>query len=149
MNDIQLRIEGGLRAIHIAILDRAFPDGLARCRVAGLNPNEILAECFLHRYASVFMLDRLPLQPDGVRAEDDAPSDYLDEWLARDYAALGYDVVRVLVLSIKERLEFFLDRLFEQGLILQLDGADWQPLCFCAAILFVRRVYCPLCRNHW
>jgi predicted ATPase len=117
IKDMQLRIEHGLRANDIAFLDRAFPDCLAFCRVVGLNPNQILAECFHHRYASVFVLDRLRLQQDGVRTEDDASAGLLDEWLARDYSALGYSVVRVPVMSPEERLAFVLERLSEQGLI--------------------------------
>jgi predicted ATPase len=115
--DMQLRIEGGLRAIDVVFLDRAFPDCLAFRRVAGPNPNEILAECFHHRYASVFILHRLPVQRNGLRTEDDAVAGLLDEWLARDYSALGYSVVRVPVLSPQERLAFVLERLSEQGLI--------------------------------
>jgi predicted ATPase len=115
--DMQLRIEGGLRAIDVAFLDRAIPDILAFCRVAGLNPNEYLAGCFHHRYASVFILDRFPVQQNGIRTEDDITASLLDVWLARDYNALGYCVVRVPVLSPKERLAFVLERLSEQGLI--------------------------------
>jgi predicted ATPase len=117
MEDLQLRIEHGLRAIDVLFLDRAFPDCLTFYRLLGLNPNEILAECFHHRYASVFILDRLPVQQDGVRTEDDATAGLLDEWLAHDYSALGYHVVRVPVLSPQERLAFVLERLSEQGLI--------------------------------
>jgi predicted ATPase len=80
-----------------------------------LNPNEILAECFHHRYASVFILDRLRFQQNGIRLEDDAIAGLLDEWLARDYSALGYSVVRVPALSPEERLAFVLERLSERG----------------------------------
>jgi predicted ATPase len=114
IGDLQLEIEGGLRANDVTFLDRAFPDCLAYFRVCGLNPNQILAECFHHRYASVFVLDRLPVQQDGVRTEDDASAGLLDEWLARDYNALGYSVVRVPVLSPEERLAFVLESLLER-----------------------------------
>jgi predicted ATPase len=117
IEDMQLSIEGGLQAIDVAFLDRAFPDCLAFHRVAGLNPNEILPDCFQHRYASVLMLDPLPFQGNGVRDDDASKVGYLDEWLARDYRALGYRVVRVPVLSPQERLAFVLERLSEQGLI--------------------------------
>ena len=115
--DMQLRIEGELRATDVAFLDRAVPDCLAHWRVFGLNPNEILTECFRHRYASVFLLDPLPIQRDGFRPEDEAVAAFTDEWIARDYSSLGYQVVRVPVLPIQERLEFVLDRLSEQGLL--------------------------------
>jgi len=117
--DMQLRIEHGLRAIDVVFLDRALPDMLTFYRVFGLNPNEMLLKCFHHRYASVFVLDRLPLQQDGLREEVDVSAVLLDEWLARDYSALGYDVVRVPVLPPQERLAFVLERLSEQGLISQ------------------------------
>jgi predicted ATPase len=115
--DTQLRIEGELRATEVAFLDRAVPDCLAWCRVYGPNPNEILTKCFRHRYASVFVLDRLQIQQDGLRPEDEALAAFLDEWIHRDYSALGYKVVRVPVLSPQERLAFVLERLSEQGLI--------------------------------
>jgi len=118
IKDMQLGFERGLRVIDFSFLDRALPDSLAFFRVAGLNPNEILAECFHHRYASVFMLDPFPFQPDDQRVEEIAAIvGYLDEWHTRDYSALGYRVVRVPVLPPEERLAFVLERLSEQGLI--------------------------------
>jgi predicted ATPase len=116
--DLQLRTERGLRANDVLFLDRALPDCLAFCRVFGLNPNEFLSECFHHRYASVFVLDRLPVQRSATLGpEDDATAGFLDEWHARDYSALGYSVVRVPVLSPQERLGFVLERFSEQGLV--------------------------------
>ena len=79
-----------------------------------MNPNEFLAECFHHRYASVFFLDRLPIQLDGVRLADDPMADYIDHWHTRDYTALGYRVVRVPVLPPQERLSFTLETLSDR-----------------------------------
>ena len=117
LKGIRLQIEDGLQVNQVLFLDRAFPDALTYYRRAGLNPNEILVECFHRRYASVFILDRFPLEQDGIRFEDDAIADLLDEWHARDYSALGYHVVRVPVLPPEERLEFVLANLSEQGLL--------------------------------
>jgi predicted ATPase len=111
INNMWLRYEHGLRPNELLFLDRAFPDALAFCRVNGLNPNEILADCFTYRYASVFILDRLPIHQDGVRYHDDLSADLIDEWLERDYTALGYNSVRVPVLPVEDRLAFILDRL--------------------------------------
>jgi predicted ATPase len=111
LTDMQMRVEHGLRATDIVFLDRALPDSLYFYRIYGLNPNELLAECFHHRYASVFILDLLPLQLDGARIEDDVYTVLYDEWLVRDYSALGYRVVRVPVLSPEERLAFVLETL--------------------------------------
>ena len=112
---LQLRLERELQADALALLDRGVPDCLTYCRFLGVDPNAVLAACFHHRYASVLILDRLPFQWDGVRFEDDTAAALIDEWLARDYAALGYCIVRVPVLPVEERLAFILDMLSGQG----------------------------------
>ena len=112
--DLMIERERGIRTADVTFLDRALPDAPAFYRIAGMNPNEILPDCFLYRYASVFMLDRLPYQLDGVRAADDPTADYFDAWTERDYSALGYNVVRVPVLPPDERLAFVLDKIPER-----------------------------------
>jgi predicted ATPase len=102
---------------RVAFLDRGLPDCLFFYRNFGLDPNDLLAECFYHRYASVFLLDRLDFQLDSARVEDDAYTVLLDKWLYRDYTALGYHVIRVPVLPPQERLEFILEKLAEQRLL--------------------------------
>jgi predicted ATPase len=126
--EMQLRFERALRATDVAFLDWGLPDGLTYCRVAGLNPSEFLPECFHHRYASIFVLDRLPIQQDCLRIEEDATAGLLDEWLARDYGALGYDVVRVPVASPKDRLAFAPEWLAERGLVQRADGMERPPV---------------------
>lgn len=54
---------------------------------------------------------------DDLRFEDATHSVFLDEWIARDYIALEYAVVRVPVLTPEERLAFVLERLSKQGLL--------------------------------
>jgi predicted ATPase len=111
--ELQLRFERRLRVNEVAFLDRGSPDILTYCRVLGLDPNVLLAHCFYHRYASVFILDRFPFQYDGTRIEDDATAGLIDEWLVRDYSAFGYSIVRVPILPPDERLAFVLERLSE------------------------------------
>jgi predicted ATPase len=116
--DMQLTAERATRPNEVAFLDRALPDSLSFHRVLGLNPNHLLPDCFYHRYASVFILDRLPLQRETTLGpEDEDSSRFLDEWLVRDYSALGYDVMRVPALEPQERLVFVLEKLAEQSLI--------------------------------
>ncbi len=111
IKDMQLEIERGLRANDFAFLDRAVPDTLAWYRVFGLDPNEFLRECFHHRYASVFILDQLPLQLNSFRFEDIDNTGLFDELHAQDYSALGYRIIRVPVLPPEERLAFVLERI--------------------------------------
>ena len=108
ITEMQYRVEQTLHAGDMTFLDRALPDSITFYRFCGIDPNEILVDCFCHRYASVFILDRLPFHQDGARIDHDATSDLLDMWLERDYRALGYDVVRVPVLPPQERLAYVL-----------------------------------------
>ena len=112
--ELWVKLNCGLQASEINFLDRGLPDALAFYRFAGMNPNKILPDCFQYRYASVFLLNRLPYQQDGVRAGDNASAAYFQSWMLRDYRALGYDVVRVPVLPPEERLAFVLDKIPER-----------------------------------
>jgi predicted ATPase len=109
--------ERQLRVDDVIFLDRGLPDALAFFRFAGIDPNEILPDCFQYRYDSVFLLQRLPYQQDGVRAAEDAIAADFELAILRDYSALGYDVVKVPVLPPHERLAFVLEKLSSQGRI--------------------------------
>lgn len=117
MKDMQVKIEQRMRPNDQIFLDRAIPDYLAWYRVFGLDPNEFLEECFYFRYASVFILDPLPLRHNGLRYKDAKLQSFTDEWHTRDYTALGYHITRVAVMPPEERLEFVLQTLSEQKLI--------------------------------
>ena len=108
----RLAVERGLRPTDILILDCALPCSLAWHRAVGLDPNQILSQCTQFVYASVFKLMPLPFRLDSARGAAEATMvDYLDEWLARDYTALGYQVVSVPPLPAEDRLAFVLDRI--------------------------------------
>ena len=108
--DVQKGIEAGLRPADVAFLDGAIPHALAWYRLFGLDPNEVLPDCFRYRYASIFVLDPLPLERDGLRFEDESVVRFLDEWIERDFAALGYRVLRVPVMAPEDRLAYVLER---------------------------------------
>ena len=119
IKDKQLEIEHALPANEFIFLDRAIPDCLAWYRVFGMNPNEFLQNCFHYRYASIFMLDRLPLAQNGLRFKDETLQSFTHEWHTRDYLALGYPIIRVPVMPPEERLSFALQVLTERGLIVR------------------------------
>lgn len=109
--DVKLDVEASLPPAHTEFLDCAVPGSIAWYRLFGLNPNDALRHCFRHRYASVFVLDPLPLAADGLRFEDDTFTEFLDEWIERDYLALGYAPIRVPVMAPEDRLSYLLDRI--------------------------------------
>ena len=108
---LQKEAEQRLDPNEKVFLDRALADCLTFNRFVGLDPNDLLLECFCNRYASVFILDPLPYHADGIRDVDAPNAVFLDEWIDRDYQALGYDVIRVPVLPPQERLDFILERI--------------------------------------
>ena len=110
--EIMKEREIGQRVDEVTFFDRGLPDAPAFYRMAGMDPDEVIPDCFQHRYASVFILDRLPYQLDGVRAADDETAAYFDVWTERDYIAVGYEVVRVPVLPPIERLHLVLESVF-------------------------------------
>lgn len=113
--DIKLKVEAGLRPSHVMFLDDAVPGSISWCRLFEIDPNTVLPHCFHRRYASVFVLDPLPVERDGIRF-DDYVTGVLDDWIERDYTALGYTVVRVPVLAPDARLRYVLDRVPNQSL---------------------------------
>lgn len=118
IKDLQVRVECSLQPEEHIFLDRAVPDILVWYRVRGMDPNQMLPDCFHHRYATIFMLDSLPFQSDVERVEGIASiTEYLEEWHTRDYAALGYSIVRVPVLPPEDRLAFVLEDVSERGLM--------------------------------
>jgi predicted ATPase len=62
------------------------------------------------RYGYVFQLDLLPLAKNDVRIEDSETALSLDALYERIYREAGYDVVRVPVLPVAERMAFVLER---------------------------------------
>lgn len=111
----QLQIEQKMDVERTYFLDSAVPGSLAWFRVFGMDPNKILPDCLHYRYASVFILERLPYRLDGLRIEDDVLPRFIDEWHPRDFKSLGYQVVRVPVLPPGERLDFVLEKIHSRG----------------------------------
>jgi predicted ATPase len=111
--NLMIKREMELRVDETTFLDRGLPDAPAFYRIAGMDPNLVVPDCFIYRYASVFMLDRLPYQIDGVRVADDPTAEYYDAWIEHDYHTIGYEIVRVPVLPPEERLSYVLEMLSE------------------------------------
>ena len=115
--DRMVKRESELRPDEVVFLDRGLPDAFVFFRYAGMDPNDAVVDCLQNRYATVFMLDRLLYERDGVRVADDETAAYFDSWQSRDYAFLEYEVVNVPVLRSEERLAYVLNTLSGQGLI--------------------------------
>ena len=92
-------------------LDRALPDSLAYYRFLGLAPGTALLGALAGaRYATVFLLDLLPLASDYARTEDPAAQRRIHDLLGLVYQELGFPVVTVPALAPDARVDFILER---------------------------------------
>ena len=106
----KLDAEGALDPQVLVFLDRAIPDTCAYCKLANLDVEPLDAVIQTYRYQKVFVLDPLKFEKDGVRTENSEARAFLDQEFERDYRRLGYDVMRVPVMPIEDRIDFILGR---------------------------------------
>ena len=90
--------------------DRAIPDSIAYYRRLGEVPEFVVKAAKRFHYKRIFFLEGLPFEYDGLRREDETVAAVLGRYIYDAYVSLGYDVVRVPVLPIEERVAFILDR---------------------------------------
>ena len=107
----KLSIEEGLPREEFIIFDRAIPDSIAYFEEAGIDPGEAIRKSPRNRYRGVFLLDRLPYQDDHARIENYEIAERLERGLEKSYKMLGYDVVRVGVMPVADRVEFVVDHI--------------------------------------
>ena len=93
---------------ELIFLDRAVPDSIAYFIFEGLPPAEPLSRSRIFRYRRIFLFDRLLLERDRVRSENDAMAARIDFLLENAYRRLGYDIVRIPVLPITQRTDYVL-----------------------------------------
>lgn len=109
--DMQIEQERSLEPQQTVFLDRALPDSLAYYRFLGLAPGTALLGALAGaRYATVFLLDLLPLAPDYARTEDPAAQRRIHDLLGLVYQELGFPVVTVPALAPDARVDFILER---------------------------------------
>lgn len=90
-----------------AFCDRGLPDIIAYSRLGSIEPIELPK----HRYAGVFLIDPVPFQNDSVRWESKEQARIIHDEIERAYLELNYKIVKVPVLSPKERAEFIVKKL--------------------------------------
>ncbi|MBW1837049.1 MAG: ATP-binding protein [Deltaproteobacteria bacterium] len=104
-------IEASLPENLIIFFDRAVPDSIAYFKLEGLNSDEPLKISRNVRYKKIFLFERLSFARDDARSENDAQAASLECLIRNSYQTLGYDIVRVPLLSVKQRTEFILQHL--------------------------------------
>ncbi|CAN5188563.1 ATP-binding protein [soil metagenome] len=109
----QLELEKSLDPQKTIILDRGVHDHYGYLEVRGI-PNttftdleSTLVDCY---YKKVFIVDLLPFQPDEARMESAEEGDRfakkVEQEILRSYKSRGLDIVRLPVMSVRERMTF-------------------------------------------
>lgn len=95
----------------LIFFDRGNADQIFYFSRAGLDPAPVREVAQHYRYRAVFLLQRLPLEVDNIRTEDDAAAQQMQDAFLADYRDLGYDVIIVPVMDIAARADFILTQL--------------------------------------
>lgn len=107
---MKLDTEKSLSRNMVTFFDRGVPDSIAYFKVCGLDTGE-LEKISRDRYRKIFFLEKLPPEEDYARVEDTKTRIDIDKLLRQSYVDLGYEVVKIPVLSIKERLKLILSKI--------------------------------------
>ncbi|MFH2218056.1 MAG: ATP-binding protein [Pseudomonadota bacterium] len=107
----KIAIEASLSSGETFFLDRAVPDSIAYFILEGLDPDEPLKKSKITRYAKIFFFERLRFEKDAVRSEDDTVATELDRLLQESYQLLGYEIIRVPLMPVRDRVAFMLSHL--------------------------------------
>lgn len=109
--DVKMRIESSLPQDEAIFFDRGIPDSIAYFKLADLDTARPLKKSRLNRYRGVFFFERLSFLKDRVRAEDEETAYRLNSLIQESYQMLGYEIINVPVLSIRQRADFVLNLL--------------------------------------
>jgi predicted ATPase len=109
--ETKVKLEKKLPKDKIVFLDRGLPDSIAYYQLYEHETKEILEVCKKKIYKKIFFLELLQFKKDHVRTEDRERTIKLNNLLKKAYLDLGYEVISVPRMSVKERVEFILSNL--------------------------------------
>lgn len=109
----KLQIGAKLNPDDLIFLDRGMPDSITYYRHAGTDPATVVNECMRFRYGLVFIFHQLPHVMDEIRNESEEENNLIQKWLKSDYESMGYTVIDVPVMPVKDRVVFVLAKIEE------------------------------------
>ena len=104
----KIEIEKSLSKDATVFLDRGVPDSIGYYILEGLHPDEPIKKSKQTLYKKIFFFERLLFEKDAVRSEDDKIAAELDLILKESYQMLGYEIISVPILNVKDRVDFIL-----------------------------------------
>jgi len=93
---------------QIVFFDRGVGDTLAYYLFSKLKiPKDLLEKAKKQRYTKIFFLEPLNFyEKDDIRQESKKEQKKISEAIIKSYSQLGYDIIKVPIMSINKRIEF-------------------------------------------
>ncbi len=110
---MKLQREANAKRNRTYIFERGVPDSIPYFKVSGLDPAPLYAYS-ANRYKKVFFLEPLPYVRDYARTETEETRERLNVMLIGTYKYLGYNVITIPAVSVKERVKLVLKHLERQ-----------------------------------
>ena len=107
----KIRIEDSLTKTELVFFDRGVPDSIAYYNLEGLDPAEPLKHSRRIRYRRIFFFERFDFLKDKVRSEDEMIAARLNDLLLEAYGNIGYDIIIVPVMPVKDRVDLVLEKI--------------------------------------
>ena len=102
---MKIEVEKTAPKDKIVFFDRAIPDSIAYYQICGLDPKEVLKFCRGKRYRKIFLFEQIPFENDYARVENEKTILKLNKLLKESYENLGYEVIKISAVSVKERVK--------------------------------------------
>ena len=110
--ELKIKIEKDLPKDKIVFFDRGIPDTIAYLQVYDIDTRDVIKFCKEKKtYRKIFMLERLPLEKDYARVEDDKTLNKIQALLRKAYSDLGYVIINVPVMSLEDRIKLILSNI--------------------------------------
>lgn len=103
--EMKIETEKATPKDKIVFFDRATPDSVAYYQICGLDPKEVLKLCLKKTYRKIFFLEQLSFENDYARVENRETIEKLNKLLKESYQDLGYEVISISAVSVKERVK--------------------------------------------
>jgi len=102
---LKIEVEKAAPKDKIVFFDRAVPDSIAYYQICGLDSKEVLKFCQGRKYRKIFFFEQLPFDQDYARVEGEGTIKKLNKLLKESYENLGYEVIKIPAVSVKERVK--------------------------------------------
>lgn len=110
--ELKIKIESELPKDKIVFFDRAIPDTIAYLQIYGIDARDVIKFCKEKKtYRKIFILERLPLEKDYARIEDDKTLNKIQSLLRKAYSDLEYEVINIPTVPVEERLKIILSNI--------------------------------------